>query len=58
MAAYLKGNKMPMMIRPAGKAKKIAYKILGVPANMNQKTSKVRKKIDSMIIQQDTSRGK
>lgn len=37
------GSNMPMMLRPKGKAKKVAYAILGVPDNIaNRKTKKER----------------
>jgi len=42
---------MPVMPRIRGKAKDIAYKILGIPANIRNKTknsdSKVKEKLDS-----------
>ena len=45
------------MIRPEGKAKKIAFKILGTPANM-QKTSAARKKINKRLLYEDTKRAR
>lgn len=37
---------MPTMIRMSDKAKKIAYKILGVPANIASKKTPKQKEID------------
>ncbi len=45
------------MIRPDGKAKKIAFKILGKPANM-QKDSASRKKINKRLLYEDTKRAR
>ena len=45
------------MIRPEGKAKKIAFKILGKPANM-QKESAARKKINARLLKEDTMRSR
>jgi hypothetical protein len=45
------------MVRPEGKAKKIAFKILGKPANM-QKTSAARKKINRRLLYEDTKRSR
>ena len=47
---------MPMMPRPSGKAREIAYKILGVPANMVVHRSKKRKKIDERLLYEETFR--
>lgn len=44
------------MIRPQGKAKKIAFKILGEPANMKHSKNAVSPKINKLLIFQDTSR--
>ena len=38
------GSKMPVMLRPKGKAKKVAYSILGIPDNMRYK--KTQKQIE------------
>lgn len=46
---------MPAMPRISGKAKKIAYNILGVPANM-QKVSPKQKKIDKRLLFEETTR--
>lgn len=48
---------MTVMVRPDGKAKKIAFKILGKPANM-QKTSAARKKINKRLLYEDTKRSR
>ena len=45
------------MPRPEGKAKKIAFKILGKPANM-QKESASRKKINKRLLFEDTKRSR
>lgn len=38
---------MPTMLRPSGKAKKIAYRILGKPANLKRKPkTKVNKRLE------------
>lgn len=47
---------MPGMKRPPGKAKKIAFKILGVPANMREGRSKIKTKIDRRLLFEETSR--
>ena len=49
---------MPIMIRPEGRAKKIAYAILGTPANMVNKRSKIKSKIDKTLVFQDSTRAK
>jgi hypothetical protein len=45
------------MPRPEGKAKKIAFKILGKPANMQKESSK-RKKINAKLLYEDTMRSR
>ena len=47
---------MPTMIRIPGKAKKIAYKILGVPANIASKRDAVDKKINKRLIFEESTR--
>lgn len=47
---------MPVMLRPPGKAKKIAYKILGVPANIQSKRDKEQKRINRRLIFEETTR--
>jgi len=50
---------MPAMPRPEGKGKKIAYKIMGVPANMiEKKKSKDQKKIDQRLVFEETVRSR
>jgi len=44
---------MSVMIRPKGKAKKIAYSILGKPANMDKK-SKKDQEIDRRLLFYET----
>ncbi len=46
---------MPTMIRPKGEATKIAYSILGKPANMENK-SIFNKNVDSALLRQQTYR--
>lgn len=47
---------MPVMIRPAGKAKKIAYKILGVPGAIQDKKTAKQKEIDRRLVYDNTAR--
>jgi len=47
---------MPTMIRIPGKAKKIAYKILGVPANISYKRDEIEKKINKRLIFEESTR--
>lgn len=49
---------MPGMPRPKGKGKKIAYSILGVPANIAFKPSEYQKKINRALIYQETDRSR
>lgn len=44
---------MPVMLRIKGKARKIAYEILGVPANMRNK-AKNRSKIKEKLVSEET----
>lgn len=44
------------MPRPNGKAKKIAYKILGVPPNIAYKRNKQQRKINNRLIYEETMR--
>jgi hypothetical protein len=48
---------MPGMPRIPGKAKEIAYKILGVPDNM-KKQKRVNRKIDKRLVFEETQRVK
>lgn len=46
-----------IMIRPKGKAKQIAYKILGVPPNMQkQPESRLKKYVDRRLLFEETFR--
>lgn len=47
---------MPGMIRPKGKAKKIAFKILGKPANMQEKPDKKKRKVNQRLLYEETQR--
>lgn len=47
---------MPAMVRPEGKARKIAYSILGVPANMQDKKSPLKSREDKELVFQETVR--
>ena len=47
---------MPTMIRMPGKPKKIAYKILGVPANIEYKRDSIEKKINKRLIFEESTR--
>ena len=49
---------MPAMPRIPGKATKIAYKILGVPANIAYKPSKKEKEINRRLIYEETDRAR
>lgn len=47
---------MPAMPRLPGKGKKIAYKILGVPANIAFKRDAKEKKVNKRLIFEETTR--
>lgn len=49
---------MPTMVRPKGKAKRIAYAILGTPANMDEKKTEKEKKQDQRVTFIDITRAK
>lgn len=51
--ALLRSINMPAMPRPAGKGKKIAYAILGKPANMISEKGR-KSEIDRRLTAQDT----
>ena len=54
--AETSGN-MPAMIRPKTSVSvKIAYKVLGKPANISNKKSALLKKIDEQLVFQNTAR--
>lgn len=46
------------MPRMNGKAKKIAYKVLGFPQNMDEKQSKKKKHVDRVLEFEETVREK
>ncbi len=45
---------MPVMIRPRGKAKKIAFKLLGKPVNMTEKQTAESRKKNARLLYDDT----
>lgn len=45
---------MPIMLRTSDKAKKVAYKILGEPANIASKKTPKEIKIDQRLVQYET----
>lgn len=47
---------MAIMPRPKGKARKIAYDILGVPANIAAKPTKKQRILDRHLLYEETSR--
>ncbi len=47
---------MPTMFRPSSKATKIAYKILGIPPNMEYKRTKEQQEINRRLIFEETIR--
>lgn len=47
---------MPSMPRPENKARKIAFNILGVPANLRFKPNKEEKDINRRLIFEETTR--
>ncbi len=47
---------MAMMIRPKGKPKKIAYKILGIPSNMQNRDKKKDNQIKRRLTFEETAR--
>ncbi len=51
--ANLSGS-MPSAPRPKGKAKEIAEDVMGIPANMMQKRSTKRKKINDKLVFEET----
>lgn len=46
---------MPAAPRPRGKARNIAYKVMGKPQNVGKKTP-AQEKIDQMLVFQETTR--
>jgi hypothetical protein len=55
---FLKSGKMPAMPRSNKRATKVAFKILGTPANLEFKRSKQQEYVNKMLISQETSRVK
>lgn len=49
---------MAIAPRPNGKAKKIAYKILGVPANIAYKPGKLERYVNKRLQYEDTMRSR
>jgi hypothetical protein len=47
---------MPSMPRPDVKAKKIAYKLLGKPANLAFKPTSEQRRINTLLIQEQLTR--
>ncbi len=47
---------MAMMIRPKGKPKKIAYKLLGIPSNMQNRDTKKDMRIRKRITFEETTK--
>lgn len=48
---------MPAMVRPKGENAKIAYKILGVPANLDEKKpSKSQRYVNRRLVREETRR--
>lgn len=53
---HLSSTKMPSMVRPDGKAKKIAYDILGTPEQELDKKKKKRSNSDKRLEFEEQSR--
>jgi hypothetical protein len=49
---------MPMMVRPPGKGKKVAFSILGTPPNYTDNKTEKQKKIDERIASEESMRTK
>lgn len=47
---------MPAMIRIKGKAERIAFKILGVPANLSSYKNKEQRRINKRLVFEETAR--
>lgn len=47
---------MPVAPRAKSKATKIAYKIMGIPANMQSKKDESQKKINERLVFEETQR--
>ena len=53
---FRRSGNMPSMPRVKGAATKIAYKVLGTPANINFKRSKEQERVNRQLLVQETSR--
>jgi hypothetical protein len=49
---------MPAMPRPISKATKVAYKIMGIPANIAHKRTKEEKKVNKRLFFEETFRAR
>jgi hypothetical protein len=49
---------MPGMVRIPGNGKKIAYKILGVPANISYKPNLFQKRVNRRLLFEETQRAR
>jgi hypothetical protein len=49
---------MPTMVRPKGKAKKVAFSILGTPPNMHDDKKKKDTALDKRLVYEETQREK
>lgn len=49
---------MPVMVRPKGKATKIAYKVLGIPAPQAHKKSAIGRKNNQRLLFEETARAR
>ena len=47
---------MPIMPRPKGKPKKIAYGILGIPDNLKKLSSRKRNRAEKILLYDETKR--
>lgn len=47
---------MPAMLRPKGKAILVAFKVLGMPANLRDKKSAKQKRINRRLLFEETAR--
>lgn len=55
LITFLKRYNMPAMVRPSGKGTKVAFSILGKPANI-QKQPKKKKRVNKILLFQETTR--
>jgi len=54
--SYRNGINMPVAPRPHKKGKKIAYAILGMPANLQKQNWKKNKKVENRLVFEETAR--